>query len=144
MSKLGIRWEIDGVPAAFITRGAINGRYCVTFERALATLEQIEQINWFHPVIQKVTETQGELGLPEGYGFELTDLRYQHAGQNFVAEVQTAQQYLGDVTEYQSQIVALNETIAQQQTVMESQTDQMNTMVSDMETAYKEGVESNG
>ena len=50
MSKLGIRWEIDGVPAAFIARSAINGRYRVTFERSEATLEQIEQINWSAPL----------------------------------------------------------------------------------------------
>ena len=33
MSKLGTRWEFDGVPAAFVTRSAVNGHYCITFER---------------------------------------------------------------------------------------------------------------
>ena len=66
MSQLGIRWKIDGVPAAFITRGAVNGRYCVTFERSEATLEQIERINWAAPTLERVTESLAEPGLPEG------------------------------------------------------------------------------
>ena len=88
MSKLGIRWEIDGVPAAFVTRGSANGRYCVTFERSEASLEQIEQINWSNPALKAMTDASGELGLPFGYGFDLMDLRYQHSAQLFVAELQ--------------------------------------------------------
>ena len=144
MSKLGIRWEIDGVSAAFITRGAANGRYCVTFERSEATLEQIESINWANPAAKCMTEAENELGLPVGYGFTLVDLRYQHPGQLFIAELQTAQQYLGDVTEYQAQIQALNETIHQQAAAAEETSAQMSAMVTDMEHAYEEGVENNG
>jgi hypothetical protein len=137
MSKLGIRWEIDGVPAAFVTRGSANGRYCVTFERSEVNLEQIEQINWCNPTVKRVTESSGELGLPFGYGFDLMDLRYQHSTQLFVAELQVAQQYMGDVSDYQVQIQHLAETIDQQSA-------QMTTMVTDMEAAYEEGVESHG
>lgn len=144
MSKLGIRWEIDSVPAAFITRGAVNGRYCVTFERTEATLEQIEQINWATPTLTRITESEDEMGLPVGYGFELTDLRYQHAGRIFVAELQIAQQYMGDVTAYQEEIQILNNTIQDHKAMVEQQANQMVAMVSDMEQAYKEGVESNG
>lgn len=137
MSKLGIRWEIDGVPAAFVTRGSANGRYCVTFERSEANLEQIEQINWSNPALNRMTESSSELALPFGYGFDLVDLRYQHSTQLFVAELQVAQQYMGDVSDYQVQIQHLTETIDQQSA-------QMTTMVTDMETAYEEGVESHG
>jgi hypothetical protein len=137
MSKLGIRWEIDGVPAAFVTRGSANGRYCVTFERSEVNLEQIEQINWCNPTVKRMTESSGELGLPFGYGFDLMDLRYQHSTQLFVAELQVAQQYMGDVSDYQVQIQHLAETIDQQSA-------QMTTMVTDMEAAYEEGVESHG
>ena len=144
MSKLGIRWEIDSVPAAFITRGAVNGRYCVTFERTEATLEQIEQINWATPTLTRITESEDEMGLPVGYGFELTDLRYQHAGRIFVAELQIAQQYMGDVTAYQEEIQILNNTIQDHKAMVEQQANQMVAMVSDMEQAYKDGVESNG
>ena len=144
MSKLGVRWEIGGVPAAFITRGAANGRYCVTFERDTASLEQIEQIDWSSPVIQRLTDQVGEPGLPEGYGFQVADIRYQHASRCFVVEVQTAQQYLGDVTSYQAQIDALSETIAAQQAAMDVQAAQAAALTADMEAAYQEGVESNG
>lgn len=137
MSKLGIRWEIDGVPAAFVTRGSANGRYCVTFERSEASLDQIEQINWSNPALNRMTESSSELALPFGYGFDLVDLRYQHSTQLFVAELQVAQQYMGDVSDYQVQIQQMTETIDQQST-------QMTTMVTDMETAYEEGVESHG
>ena len=137
MSKLGIRWEIDGIPAAFITRGSANGRYCVTFERSEASLDQIEQINWSNPALNRMTESSSELALPFGYGFDLVDLRYQHSTQLFVAELQVSQQYMGDVSDYQVQIQHLTETIDQQSA-------QMTTMVTDMETAYEEGVESHG
>ena len=137
MSKLGIRWEIDGVPAAFVTRGSANGRYCVTFERSEANLEQIEQINWSNPALNRMTESSSELALPFGYGFDLVDLRYQHSTQLFVAELQVSQQYMGDVSDYQVQIQQMTETIDQQSA-------QMTTMVTDMETAYEEGVESHG
>ena len=144
MSKLGTRWEFDGVPAAFVTRSAVNGHYCITFEREAATLEQIEQINWPAPAIRRLTDREDEPGLPEGYGFQLTDIRYQHAGRYFVAEVQTASQYLGDVTGYQAQIVELNGKLAEQQAALETKTAQADAAVSSMEAAYQEGVESNG
>lgn len=144
MSKLGIRWEIDGVPAAFITRSAVNGRYCVTFERSEAALEQIEEINWSSPTLTNVSASQQEPGLPVGYGFTLADLRYQHANRVFIAELQTAQQYLGDVTGYQAEILQLNEAIRQQKESAEQQSAKLSGMMSDMEQAYQEGVESNG
>ena len=144
MSKLGKRWEIDGVPAAFITRSAVNGHYCITFEREEARLEQLENIQWATPSIVRLTDHEGELGLPEGYGFEITDIRYQHSGRYFVVEVRTAQQYLGDVTGYQTQIDDLTQTIRQQQTALDSQTAETAAMISSMEAAYEEGVESNG
>lgn len=144
MSKLGTRWEIDGVPAAFVTRSAVNGHYCITFEREGASLEQIEQIDWSHPTIRRLTDHEDELGLPEGYGFELTDIRYQHSGRYFVAEVRTSRQYLGDVSDYQAQITELNEKLAEQQAALETQTAQAAAAVSSMEAAYQEGVEING
>ena len=144
MSKLGKRWEIDGVPAAFITRSAVNGHYCITFEREEASLEQLENIQWATPSIVRLTDHEGELGLPECYGFEITDIRYQHSGRYFVVEVRTAQQYLGDVTGYQAQIDDLTQTIRQQQTAQDSQTAETAAMISSMKAAYEEGVESNG
>ena len=144
MSKLGKRWEIDGVPAAFITRSAVNGHYCITFEREEASLEQLENIQWATPSIVRLTDHEGELGLPEGYGFEITDIRYQHSGRYFVVEVRTAQQYLGDVTGYQAQIDDLTQTIRQQQTALDSQTAETAAMIASMEAAYEEGVENNG
>ena len=143
-SKFGKRWEFDGVPAAFVTRSAVNGHYCITFEREEASLEQIEQINWSRPAIRRLTDRQDELGLPEGYGFELTDVRYQHSGRYFVAEVRTASQYLGDVSAYQAQIAELNGKLAERQAALEAQVAQADAAVSSMEAAYEEGVESNG
>ena len=144
MSQLGIRWNIDGVPAAFITRGAVNGRYCVTFERDEASLDQIEGIRWEAPTLERVAGSPAEPGLPEGYGFQLMELRYQHTSRTFIAEVQTGQQFWGDVTAYQTQIQELNETIAQQQATVEAQSGQLRSMEADMEAAYQEGVESHG
>jgi hypothetical protein len=55
----------------------------------------------------------------------------------FVAELQVAQQYMGDVSDYQLQIQQLTEAAEQQSALMAG-------METDMETAYKEGVESHG
>ena len=144
MSNLGIRWEIDGVGAAFITRGDANGRYCITFEREVASLEQIENIEWSNPVIRRLTDYEGELGLPGGYGFELVNICYCHGTRTFVAEIKIGRQYLGDVSGYQAQVEDLAHTAAEQSAVIQEQTTKMAAMVSDMESAYEEGVESNG
>ena len=113
MSQLGKRWEIDGVAAAYITRGSVNGSYVVTFERAEASLEDIESIHWAKPAVKCLAE--GELfGLPEGYGFELADIRYEHKSGIYRAEVRTARQYLGDVSVYEEQVEALNKAVKEQ------------------------------
>ena len=144
MSRLGKRWRIDGVDAAFIMRGATNGQYQITFEKSDSILEQIESINWATPTIQKLSTVEGEFGLPEGYGFELVDIRYSHSAQTFAVVVSTAKQYLGDVTEYESKIVEMEATVQEQaatiQTLQEAGT------AADLETklnaAYQEGVNS--
>ena len=82
--------------------------------------------------------------MPTGYGFVLTDLRYQHANRIFIAELQTAQQYLGDVTGYQAEIQQLNEAIQQQKNTADQQAAKLSGMMADMRQAYQEGVESNG
>ena len=144
MSKLGTRWELDGVPASFITRSAVNGHYCITFERESTSLEQIEQIQWSKPDIVRLTDHENEQGLPEGYGFEITDIRYQHSGRYFTVEVRTVRQYLGDVTGYQAQIDKLSSTIAEQEASLEAQAVETASIISSMKAAYEEGVESNG
>mgnify|MGYP001543324627 CR=1 FL=1 len=75
-----------------------NGRYSVIFERDDAFLEQIEKINWAKPTIQRLSEDANEQGLPEGYGFKVVDIKYDNSGRHYTVELQTASQYLGDVT----------------------------------------------
>ena len=103
MSNLGIRWEIDGIPAASITRSAANGRFRITFERSKATLEQIEQINWSAPALTHPSGSVQESELPAGCGFTLVDLSYQHADRVFIAELQTTQQHPVDIAGYQAE-----------------------------------------
>ena len=83
-------------------------------------MEQIEQINWSVPAIRRLTDQEDELGLPEDYGFELTDIRYQHSGRCFVAEVRTVSQYPGNVSGYEAQIAELNSQLAEQQAALET------------------------
>lgn len=144
MSTLGIRWQISGIPASFITRGDTNGRYCVTFERDQVTLEQLEQIDWSHPQIQRLSDNAQEFGLPEGYGFQVADIRYLHQSRLFVVEVQTAQQYLGDVRDYQLQVEEANRTIAAQRDALAAQTAEIASAEAAMHNAYAEGVRRNG
>lgn len=83
-------------------------------------MEQIEQINWSVPAIRRLTDQEDELGLPEDYGFELTDIRYQHSGRCFVAEVRTVSQYPGNVSGYEAQIAELSSQLAEQQAALET------------------------
>lgn len=111
MSVLGVRWKIDGVPAAYITPGVGNGRYRVVFERqAGAELEQIEGIHWERPEIELLAAGK-EYGLPEGYGFEVVTITYDSHSRTYTVELKTASQYLGDVTGYQAQIAELEENL---------------------------------
>ena len=109
----GKRWKIDGVTAGPISRHyPANGRYSVIFERDDAFLEQIEKINWAKPTIQRLSEDANEPGLPEGYGFKVVDIKYDNSGRHYTVELQTASQYLGDVTQYQEQIAELESAAA--------------------------------
>ncbi len=81
-----------------------NGRYTVVFEREFASLEQIEAVNWDKPTVEYIGPHGSEDGLPEGYGFEVEDIRYRSSTKSFDVILKTASQYLGDVTGYQDQI----------------------------------------
>ena len=106
MSLYSQHWKIDGVSAAFVARGAENGRYQVLFERENAELPAIEAIHWERPTVEHLMDRE-ELGLPEGYGFEVVDITYHHKLKSYFVELQVAGQYLGDVTGYQAQVEAL-------------------------------------
>ena len=151
MGFFGKYWKIDGVTAAFITRGGVNGQYRVLFERENASLEQIEGINWTRPVIEKLTDRDCEQGLPDGYGFEVVDITYANNTRSYTVTVQTAQQYLGDVTEYQAQVAdlqaqvtALGGQITEAQAQAAAAEQAAAAREAELASAYEEGVESNG
>ena len=151
MGFFGKYWKIDGVTAAFITRGSQNGQYQILFERENASLEQIEGINWSKPTIERLTDRECELGLPDGYGFEVVNITYANNTRSYTVTVRTAQQYLGDVTEYQAQVAELQAQVtdltsqvaeAQSQTAAAEQA--AAAQEAELAAAYEEGVESNG
>ena len=160
MSNFGEIWRIDGVTAAYITRGPVNGQYRVLFERSLAELADIEAIRWEHPTVELLrTDITGVLGLPEGYGFTVVDITYDHGSKSYTVTVQVASQYLGDVTGYEAQVAALEEQVAdaqaqaaqkdetiaaQAQQIEALKADSGTALVESLEQAYEEGVESNG
>lgn len=182
MSLYGKKWLIDGLPAGIIMRSnPANGRYTVVFEREFASLEQIEAVNWDKPTVEYIGPHGSEDGLPEGYGFEVEDIRYRSSTKSFDVILKTASQYLGDVTGYQDQIDQLEaataekddtisaqasqlqeqkETISEQTAALQEKeatiTEQAATIqeleqsgggaaiTEQLETAYQEGVESNG
>lgn len=174
MSNFGETWRIDGVTAAYITRGSVNGQYRVLFERCYAELAAIEAIHWERPTVELLrTGVSGIQGLPEGYGFTLTDITYDHGSKSYTATVEVASQYLGDVAGYEAQVAELesqaeeaqaqaeealaqaqaaqaaaaekDETIADQAREIEAlKADSGAAVVESLEQAYEEGVESNG
>ena len=126
MSLYSRNWKIDGVQAAFIMRGVRNGRYLVLFEREFAELPQIESINWENPIIEHTNpRSPNELGLPEGYGFEVERITYDSTARSYTVEVRVATQYLGDVTEYQDQISQLESAAAEKDNTISAQASQL-------------------
>lgn len=126
MSLYSRNWKIDGVQAAFIMRGVRNGRYLVLFEREFAELPQIEAINWAKPTIEHTNpRSSNELGLPEGYGFEVERITYDSTARSYTVEVRVATQYLGDVTEYQDQISQLESAAAEKDNTISAQASQL-------------------
>ena len=174
MSNFSETWRIDGVTAAYVTRGPVNGQYRVLFERSSAELDDIEAINWAHPTVELLrTGVAGIQGLPEGYGFTVADITYDHISRSYTVTVQVASQYLGDVAGYEAQVAELESqaeaaqaqaeeaqaqaeaaqaaaaekdaTIAAQAQEIEAlQADSGAAVVESLEQAYEEGVESNG
>lgn len=93
MSGFGKHWKIDGLIAGPITRhGSVNGSYSIIFERSSgAALEGIEAIDWSSPTVQRLPSCpEKEMGLPEGYGFELANIEYHHNTGRFNVTVRTA------------------------------------------------------
>ena len=175
MSFFTKSWKFDGVQAAFVMRGSQNGRYLVKFEREFASLEDIEGINWTKPAIEHTNpQCPDEFGLPVGYGFTVAGITYDSKTKSYTVELQVAEQYLGDVAGYQSQIdekdaaiaekdatisqqaadlAAKETTISQQAATIQSQAETIESMEAggtaeavkaDLQAAYTEGVESNG
>lgn len=174
MSNFGESWRIGDVTAAYITRGPANGQYQVLFERCNGELPAIEAIDWASPTVELLrTDCPGIQGLPAGCGFTVTDITYDHNSRSYTVTVQVAEQYLGDVSGYEAQVSELEEQVAQAQTQAETaraqaeaaeaasaqkdetiaaqaqeiealKADSGAAVVEALESAYQEGVESNG
>lgn len=113
MSKFGETWRIDGVTAAYIAAGPANGQYQVVFERSSAELTDIEGINWESPIVEPLrADCPALTGLPQGYGFTVTDITYDHSSRSYTVTVQVAKQYLGDVSAYTAQVSELEQQIS--------------------------------
>lgn len=106
--------KIDGIICGLVMRGLQNGQYIIVFEREHASLEQIEGINWSNPTVE------GDTPLPIGYGYDIVNIEYHMNTQSYHVTIQTARQYLGDVTGYQAHISELEQKIeTQNQTIQE-------------------------
>lgn len=150
MSLYGETWRIDGVSVGMILRGSVNGHYKVVIEREFAELPQIETIRWDKPTVEHLrTDRPGETGLPEGYGFQVVAITYDSTARSYTVELQTASQYLGDVTGYQAQVEELQaqaEELTRQAAAAQEQVQQAALEAQEKEDglmeAYQEGVES--
>ena len=109
MSLYGNRCSIGGLSCGMVLRGAANGEYRAVFERESASLEEIEGIRWDRPQIQ------GECILPTGYGFTVRDIQYSAPARSYTVVLQVAEQYLGDVVGYQSQVAELEDQVREGQ-----------------------------
>lgn len=144
MSLYPNKIQVDGVPCGLILRGSANGTYLAVFEREMAELARIEQIDWSRPAVV------GESPLPAGHGFQVRDIRYAHATRSYTVLLQTAEQYLGDVAGFQAQLGELEETLQEKQALLQEQESMIAALEqagsaahlrSELEDAYQKGVE---
>lgn len=168
MSLFGTQVTICGVPCAMVLRGAANGQYQAVFERERASLEEVESIDWSRPVLE------GDSLLPAGCGFTVEHISYSSVNRCCTVSLKVAEQYLGDVTGFQTQVEELTAGVADRENKIQAQEAaiqereqtiraQAETIQAQLETiqameaagtaaqveeglkaAYEEGVESNG
>lgn len=122
-----------------------NGEYKLTFGHD-TTLAQLEAIDWAQPEIEIVGQKKaGKQYLPEGYGFELQEISYSSRPKQWEVRIKTAVQYYGDVTGYQAQIAELQEdSAAKDAQIAQLQEDGTAAAETELQEAYKEGVDSVG
>ena len=119
MSCYGALFTVNGVAAGLALRGPGNGHYQVVFERELASLEQVEAIDWSAPDIQ------GACILPAGYGFQAENITYDHGTKAYTVHLQVGKQYLGDVTGYQAQVAQLQASLTEKTQALETVSGQL-------------------
>lgn len=122
-----------------------NGEYKLTFGHD-TTLAQLEAIDWAQPEIEIVGKKKaGKQYLPEGYGFTLQEINYSSRPKQWEVRIKTAVQYYGDVTGYQAQIAELQEDAAAKDAqIAQLQEDGTAAAETELQEAYKEGVDSVG
>lgn len=77
---------------------------------------------------------------------KVVDIKYDNSGRYYTVELQTASQYLGDVTQYQEQIAELESAAAEKDSIITEQAAQLarseenlsvaNAQLAEVEAAY--------
>ena len=97
---------VNGIPCEPGRILGPGGHYIVRFDKADATLEQIEGIDWAHPTLVGTGDS-----LPSSYGYEVEDIQYRYQYGNFQVHLKVKQEYLGDVTAYAAQVSQLQDQL---------------------------------
>lgn len=97
---------VNGIPCNPGRVVGDNGHYIVRFDKADATLEQVEAIDWEHPKLENAGDN-----LPSAYGYEVENVSYLYRDHKFVVLLKVKEQYLGDVSGYQAEISELEASL---------------------------------
>jgi len=108
MNVYGKNWKINGLIAAVINRMQTPGQYIVKFDRDLATIEQIEAIDWMNLKVECLMINKIDI-LPPGYSFKVKDITYDNVTKHYSVIIVTDERNFGDVKWYESEIVSINE-----------------------------------
>lgn len=106
MAEFDPRERIEGLVCETSAIGGLTERlYKVVFKREDATIDQIEKISWKRPAMNDYCK------LPIGFAFNMKSINYNSRNKTYEVILILRDQYLGDVTRYQTEIASKDETI---------------------------------
>lgn len=116
-------------PEIFKRDGTLKAEYVKATE-VVARLQADDLYSLLMSGKKQVIRTGTIAGVP----FKVVDIKYDNSGRHYTVELQTASQYLGDVTQYQEQIAELESAAAEKDSTITAQASTIQSQESQIES----------